>query len=487
MFNWRLKISNKLIKSSLIYLIFSLLIQIVNLFYIPLLIKHFDQETYGIYNLLIPIESIFSILFLLGIPSGYTRFYNEEKNKADLENTIFNMFCLIGIIMGIIIYFFNKELSLFLLKGIKFGNRYIVLLSISAYLDGLIAILTVKYSMEFKALKSSMISFIRISLNYLMVFFSVEITLEKLFIYKISISLLILLILFVCGIKKYRFKIKFKKIKAPLKFSLGLIIGQISTWILTLIDRYFLSKYYGFSDVALYSFAYKIGMLINPIFIFPFTKVYTPLKFKVYSLENGHKIIRNCYDIYIFLGMGIALVISLYARVIVLILSNSKYLDAVFIIPIIVGSYLLWGCNEFYSLGIVIKNKSVLNSMIAFLSAVLNILLNILLIPKIGIYGAAFSTLISYILTNILYYKIGKKYYNINLSHLKSFKFICVGIGIYIISIYIKKITNFNFFIEIILNLFLICVYVFICFYFKWVSIITMKGILKYENNKKNN
>lgn len=475
---------NKIMFSGGIYLFFSLLTQLVNLLYTPLFTRNLSQSDYGVYNLLTSIEGVLAIFFLLALPSGYSRFYNEKENKIELENSILSFLIILGcfVLIGIII--FSDLISSVIFKNIENGSFYVILIAFIAYFSGLVSLLIIKYSMEFKALKVSSIEIGKIILQYILMIFILnnnKFSIKNILLLRLIVVIGIFIILFLPKLKDYKFQINIKKIRPSLVFGLGMMLGQFSTWILTLIDRYFLSSYYGFDEVGIYSLAYKIGMLINPIFINPFKKIFTPLKFKVYSRENGKKILESYYNLYSFAGIFILLAISVYSKIGVFILSTEGYSKAITIVPIICISYFFWGLNEFYSLGIVLGNKSSLNSVIATMAAVINIIINILLIPKIGMYGAALSTVISYLVTNKLYYHFGKKYYFIKLNCLCWIKYFILFLINYIVYLYFYKTFTISLVQEIFINFLFLINYIILSFIFKFITLEEIKETLKND------
>lgn len=476
-------IKNKILFSSGIYLIFSLLNQMINIFYTPLLTRTLSQKDYGIYNLLLSIEGLLSLFLLLCVPTGYTRFYNEAENKNKLENSFLNLLILVGVMGLIIISFFSKDLNQIFLKNMINGKKYIILIGFSSYILGLISLLTIKYSMEFKALKVSIINFscIFFQFAFIVILFKINrLNIINILYIKCLIPFIILSIIFSKNIKYYKFEIDKKLIKTPLKFSLGLVLGQASTWILALIDRQFISGYCGFNDVGIYSLGCKIGMLINPLFIEPLKKIYTPLKFKIYNLNGGKEIIIKYYKFYCFIGGLLILILSIYAKIAITILATKEYMLAIYIIPIIALSYFLWGLNEFYALGLVLGNKSIINSGIAFSAAIINIIFNILLIPKLGMFGAAVSTIVSYFLTNELYYYFSKKNYSIELKKWEWIKFIFISGVIYGMKLILDRYINLNIFFEGIINMLYLVTYFIVNILLKNITLKELKEI--YNN-----
>lgn len=475
---------NKLFLTTIIYLFFSFINQGINLFYTPLLTENLSQAEYGIYSLFCSIEGIISLLLLICIPSGYSRFYNEIEDKKVYENTILNFLILFGLIGLVFIHFISGGISKILFANIENSREYIFLISLSSYATGLISLLSIKYSMEFKAIKASLIIFFQIFIQFMGLIFIFKVnkfTLINVFYIKTLTPIFLFIICFLFNVKSYAFEIRKDYLPNILKFSSGLILGQISTWILMLIDRQFINSYSGLVEVAIYSLANRIGMLINPLFIDPMRKTFTTVKFKVYNKENGKIKILEYYKIYCFLGGVFLLGLSIYSKIAIKILATESYLKATYIIPIIGIAYFFWGLNEFYALGVVIKNKSVLNSLIAFLASLMNIVCNYLLIPIIGMYGAAISSIVSYYITNEVYYRCGKKYYNVDFDRKYFVKFLTMYIFIFGIYIFIEEKIIINIWLEGIMNIFYLIIYVLLSIFLK---LINLKEIKELKNEK---
>jgi O-antigen/teichoic acid export membrane protein len=355
------------------------------------------------------------------------------------------------------------------LGEIENGGAYVILISILAITIGISSVYETSYSMQFKPFKACLINFVGIIFRILIVFYFVNfsvIDVEKIIKSQIVISLLILFVLFALNIKHFKAEIDWVILKPVLKFGTGLMLGSVSVWIITLIDRRFLAEYSGLEDVAVYSLASTIGMLITPVFLLPFRKIFTPFKLKVYNQAGARLKIQCFYEVYCFLGVFCVLGLSLYAKFFVWLLGTNDYSAAINIIPLIAISYFLWGLNEFYGLGLIIGNKSLINSGLVTITAILNIILNFMLIPSYGVMGAAFATIISYLLTNVLYFQFSKKYYDGQIKFLSWFKFIIVYVLIYVIylSIEIEIITEFF------VNILLAISYLLICYHFKLIK-----------------
>ena len=94
-----------------------------------------------------------------------------------------------------------------------------------------------------------------------------------------------------------------------------------------------------------------------------------------------------------------------------------------------------------------LKNKTYIDSFIIMVGGVTNIILNIFWIKKYGMYGAAVSTIVSYIVMSILYIFISQRLYYVKFNFLKMLKIIFLGIISYFIY-FIISIQNINIIFE---------------------------------------
>jgi O-antigen/teichoic acid export membrane protein len=112
--------------------------------------------------------------------------------------------------------------------------------------------------------------------------------------------------------------------------------------------------------------------------------------------------------------MACVLFLSIFSLEIVKVFAHEKtYWAAASIIPLLSFSMVFVLMKENVLIGLQItKSSGLMGALIAF-TALFNLGLNILLIPRYGIYGAAFSTLISQVVMFFLFYYVSQKKYPI--------------------------------------------------------------------------
>lgn len=199
----------------------------------------------------------------------------------------------------------------------------------------------------------------------------------------------------------FRFVARLKNYKAQfitlISFSSPLIILAIFSWFSNYSDKYLISYYLDNQEVGLYSAAYGLATKLILTLNAPFVLLLNPIVLKYkndFRLEDHlgiNKTILKYVSIYFLIGIiSISLLFFLKDFVGLLFLSE-KYQNAFILMPYLSVSYLfLTICHlietKFYAYG---STRFILYHNI--IAAVINVLMNIYLVPKFGILGSAYA------------------------------------------------------------------------------------------------
>lgn len=479
--------NNKFKKAALVYAVGQILAKSLNFIFIPLYTNKLGTEGYGQLALIDMLYSLISVFIILGINSGYIRFYkeNDSLGRKKLKGTAITF----SIIFSIILILINSLLSPFYVNyfmHLQNGVSIMNLLLIRCATEQIAYLLIIDYSMNYKATNVVKIEILKLVLNLSLIIYFVAIANQGIYgMYKgyVISNILVLILLSFKNYSDIKFQINLSMLKDMLKYSCQLIPSGVSAIILNLADRYVLDFFLGLSVTGVYSLGYKFGTLIDPIFISPFKKVFTPFKFEVWDKPNANKNLNKWFYKYNLIGIIVIFLISIFGKSIIMITSPRSFLGAYKIIPLILISYFLYGKSEFYSLGIYVTNNTRFDGYIMILSGILNLILNFTLIPILGMYGATIATIISYYFTNKMFKKISDKCYkfkyNVNKDIIKLWILtITMYLLYFILTYYIVSL-----FYEIQLALIIFLIWFLIIYKLK---IIKKEFIIKIINNIKN-
>jgi O-antigen/teichoic acid export membrane protein len=195
---------------------------------------------------------------------------------------------------------------------------------------------------------------------------------------------------------KFIFIFNFIKLKETILLSWPIFISSLMVIVFSYTDRIFLKYFNGLENVGIYSFGYTIGqslLMINEAVSLAFyPKVMNLLN---EDFKKNIKIISN-YNLYFSLFLlFITIILALSSHFIVNILSNEEYEKASYIIPIIFLSFLFGGFYKIPSMILSFHKITKFYPFLSFVSFGINAILNYLFIPKYGIQGAAWATVVS--------------------------------------------------------------------------------------------
>jgi O-antigen/teichoic acid export membrane protein len=208
--------------------------------------------------------------------------------------------------------------------------------------------------------------------------------------------------------KKISFKISWHRVSDLLKFGLPLLPATFSTTLLKLADRYIVGSLAGLDQVAVYDVGYKIGSIIL-ILITPFRAAWTPFAFSIAQKPEAPRIYR---DVLTYLTAGCSfLILGVYAfrREIVDIMAPASYSGAANVVGMVALAQLFYTAYLVFSIGPMIKKQTHQLAWIAVLAGITSLLLNYLLIPVIGIMGAAVAFVVGYGLLASLAYLTARR------------------------------------------------------------------------------
>lgn len=197
-----------------------------------------------------------------------------------------------------------------------------------------------------------------------------------------------------------------------LKYGLPLCPAILFGWVIDFSDRYFLRHFLTLSEVGLYSLGYKFGQ-ITYMAVLSFLMCWGPILFSIIKEKNAPETIARLSTYIVSAFMFITLIVSSFSREIVALMAQSSYLASYKVIPLISFSYYLFGLYMLFLSGIQVSKQVFKQPIILGAASVLNISLNLILIPRLGIIGAAVATLLTYLFVVLYTYLEAQRSYAI--------------------------------------------------------------------------
>ncbi len=187
--------------------------------------------------------------------------------------------------------------------------------------------------------------------------------------------------------------------RAAVAFGLPLVLQETSGIFLDAGDRFMVDRYMGADALGFYSVAYGLAGQINSVLMTPLGLAIIPIYMRIWNSEGVAKtseFLSVGLDLFIMAAVGTLATVMVVSYDAVLLMASPKYAGADRLIPVIVAGLLIYAAQIFLNAGLMIHKKTYAMAGALAASSVLNLGLNALLLPRIGLQAAALATLISY-------------------------------------------------------------------------------------------
>lgn len=433
----------RLSSQTLIYGLGDAVIKAISFFLIPLYTRLLTKEQVGDIALLNYVELIMMLVLSLGLNSAVLKVFHDYKTDKE-RRKVFSTAVLFsgGVACSILLIFFiNIDIISKLIFKSDYESLYLRYVLGSVFFN-IFRLLALAYYRAFeKPLFYSILNFIHfltlVGLNILHVLFLRQgiVGIVKSSLYtSIFLFIIVTMIIF----RKTGFSFSREILVKLLQFGFPMVPGIVANWMLTISDRYLLNWFSTTAEVGLYDVAYKFGMIINMILVMPFRTAWLPFVFSIQKKQEAKQIYSGALTYFLLIATFVFLLISLFAREIIIIVSTSEYLAGVKAIPIIALAYVFFGLYYIVDIGILLKVRTIYYAIITSIGALVNIGLNIIFIPKYGMMAAAVNTLIAYVLLFILMYWKSGKIYPIIYEKIRILTIISIGAIIYLVGVTIS-------------------------------------------------
>lgn len=468
-------------KHTIIYGISSAFQSLIGFLLLPLLTKYYSSEEFGIYSLLILISTLLGAFFFFGSTSTMNRYFFESESETQKKSIVTTTFLitLTGALIQVLIGFLlATKLSILLTNSKSFSNHIFLIILANAF--GML----MNFNFVVLRLEKQSKDFVFVNIGSSIInLFLVYILLVKvnLGIYAPIIALLtanFLAFTFTFNIVRKYFTTSINKgnLKEYILFGLSATLNGLTYYLLDWIDRYFIKEYSSLSDVGIYSMGYKIGMIIHVIMIIPFSMIWTTVRMQYAKDKDNSAFVTKIISYYTIIGLSLVLMISLFAKELLMIFSGrEEFIIAYKIVPIIMIAHLIYGYINIVDFGILISKKLHFFYITFLIAAILNAIMNYFFIPKFGYIAAAYITLITYLFCTLTIYLIGNKYQYLKVEWLRIISPFLLVFFLLLLSMAIFD----SFIYTLLVKTFIIPVYILIIYKF-WLTTNEKKTVCKF-------
>ncbi len=384
-----------------------------------------------------------NVVYGYGMESAYMKYastleFGDEKTTFSIP---FTSVALTSILFSLVITWESSRVA----GLISLAQDYGKIITYAAWilcLDALAVVPFASLRMARKAKQFAMIKLAGIVVNVIcnvVLLVRYHMGVEGIFLSGVLSSAFTVLLLLPSILNQWTFVWLPRLFRVLLRFGLPTVPAGIASMMIQVIDRPILEVLTDKATVGVYQANYRLGifmMLIVSMFDF----AWRPFFFTHARDKDAGDLFGKVLTYFLLLMISVLLFLSFFLEDVVKIplffgysILPSPYWGGLSIIPVILLAYLFLGVSNTVVAGIYIEKKTQYLPLVTFLGAAANIGTNYLLIPQMGMMGAAVATLVSYALMAFVLYHLSLRFFSVRYETARILKLVasaCIVFGL---------------------------------------------------------
>lgn len=410
-------------KETAIYGISTILGRFLNFFLVPFYTNVLPTSDYGIVAYVYALIAFVNVVYGYGMESAYFKYSSTREIGTDRQNFSTPFLSLVAssaVASTLLLLFAPSVASLVALPA-----KHTVVVSYTALIllfDTVSIVPFASLRMEGKATVFAALKFINIVINVvanLVLLLVFHTGIEGIFLSGLIASVLTAVMLIPTILRHFEPGFSVPLYKALLKFGLPYIPAGLATMMLQVVDRPVLRALTNDATVGVYQANYRLGifmMLVVSMFDYAWRPFFLANAREPDAKQLFARVLTYVVLIMalIFLALSFFLPDLVQLRIMGRHLIHPDYWGGLAIVPVILLAYLFLGIYNNLVAGIYIEKKTHHLPYITIAGAVTNVAVNFLLIPSLGMMGAAIATLVSYVVMAGVLYIVVQRFYPVH-------------------------------------------------------------------------
>jgi O-antigen/teichoic acid export membrane protein len=403
---------------------------------LPFYTHFLSPKDSGIVEILSLLMSLLGMFLNFGITAAFLRHYEAAKSQEEkrvVASTVFLFVLISGLIIMAVGLVFVRQASLLMLgPGV---SPVCLLLSFSLFVLAYIAMVPYTY-IRAKEASGTLVILDAAGTLIILILNIYFIAVLKMAVIGLLLSALIsgalkFLVLMAWMLPAMRLKVEWHRMRGILAFGAPLIFSNLTLFTLNFSDRFFLQHFRGLDAVGIYGAGYKFGYMLNFLFIQPFNMMWQVRMYTIYRRLDHERIFSQVFVLYSCLLIAVALGLALFSTDIVHVMVDQRYASGAQVVSVVALSYVFLGMGYYLQLGMFLTSRTALLGKISALVAVLNLGLNWVLVPRFGMFGAAWATAAGFLSIAIASYYGSQRVCPLNLGVSRTVRGLAAAVAVF--------------------------------------------------------
>lgn len=403
-----------------IYGISTIIGRFLNFLLVPFYTNVLPAGDYGIVATVFAYIAFLNVLYGYGMESAYLKYASTLEigdAKQNFSTSLISLFFTASLFS-----FFLTSFSQPIAELIGISWHYSIIITYAAWIlffDTLAVVPFAALRLQNQAKKFASIKLMNILLNVVLniiLLVKFQMGIRGIFLSGLAASAMTFVMLLPSIAEQFRVDFEKNLYRELLRFGLPYIPAGLAGIAIQVIDRPILKALTDDSVVGIYQANYRLGIFMM-LAVSMFDYAWRPFFLTQAREPNVKRLFARVTTYFLFFLMLIFLILSFFINDLVKInilghyLIHPDYWRGLSIVPVILLSYVFTGLSVILVAGIYIEKRTRILPYTAGIGAVVNIVANFLLIPPLGMMGAAYATLLSYLAQAATLYLIVQKFY----------------------------------------------------------------------------
>ncbi|MBP7512031.1 MAG: polysaccharide biosynthesis C-terminal domain-containing protein [Bacteroidia bacterium] len=416
---------------------------------VPLYTRVFTQVEYGINTEFYAYISFLNILLTHGMETAFFRFAEKENSKQVFANALVSV---IGVasFFSFVFLIFGTQISTFI--GYGSNPEYVYFTIGILFFDSLSAIPFALLRFQNNSLRFALIKnanilmligfnlyllvlapYCKNTYDVLLPFYNPKMGISSVFLSNLVASM-VTSILLSKEIFGTGFSFNFGQWKKMFLYALPMIWVGLAGMVNETLDRAILRFVWPNPDEAramngIYGANYKLSIIIT-LFIQAFKFAAEPFFFAHSKTTNKKDIYAIVMNYFIWICLFVFLLVMFFLHYFKHFI-DEKFYEGLGVVPILLFANIFLGVYYNISIWYKLSDQTKKGAQISIYGAIITIGLNLLLIPKLGYIGCAWTTFLCYLFMMILGYLWGQKYYPIDYNIKRALVYLLIALSFY--------------------------------------------------------
>jgi O-antigen/teichoic acid export membrane protein len=403
---------------------------------LPLYTRHLDRADYGAAEVLLATVVALSIVVRLGIIEALLRFYyrfDDERQRRDVVASSFAFLAVASTVGALIAAALAGPLSEALLDR---RDVELVLIAVGGlWIFTNYELLMALFRLDERARAYFAASLANVLLTVVLTVWLVVVEEERargLLLGNFGGSAAILVVLLYVHRSRLAVRPSRPLLQGMLRFGLPTMPAELSLYALNFIDRIMLVRFVGLAEAGLYSLAVKFSQVVT-VLVRAFNLAWPPLAYSIRDDTEARRAYAYIVTYFLLLASIVVLALSLEARWVARALAAPQFFESYKAVPLVSIGATLYALYMVLAVVVGRVGRTELNFPVTAAAAIVNVALNLALVPPYGLVGAGLALVGSYVVMLGLLYAVTRRLFPIPFQWMRMLRIVSIAGGLFAI------------------------------------------------------